>query len=245
MAGKRSESQATDGSLESWKAIANYLHREVRTVQRWEPDEGLPVHRHEHKKQATVYAYQHEIDEWRANRVTHGAVTRAWARRLGVAALLLLGTIAVRCCPHRFRALGGAGHREAANRRAAVRRPEPGTTDADGGRVDRGISRKTHADSFGRKYLQLFSVGTWSFTVDSTAQDWLSHLASFPNRKSTLAISRNTIVSGTTDATSDPGTPCAEEGPESADRCTTGRGHRSADMPSRHYVGNSLFPVLQ
>ena len=31
--------------LESWKEIANYLRREVRTVQRWEHNRGLPVHR--------------------------------------------------------------------------------------------------------------------------------------------------------------------------------------------------------
>ena len=95
MADKRSESRATGGSLESWKAIANYLQREVRTVQRWERDEGLPVHRHEHKKQATVYAFQPEIDEWRANREKHRAVTRTRARQLGVAALLLLGAVGV------------------------------------------------------------------------------------------------------------------------------------------------------
>ena len=51
--------------MESWKAIANYLQRDVRTAQRWEQEEGLPVHRHEHKKQATVYAFRHEIDSWR------------------------------------------------------------------------------------------------------------------------------------------------------------------------------------
>ncbi len=50
----------------SWKAIANYLQRDVRTAQRWEQEEGLPVHRHEHKKQATVYAFRQEIDAWRA-----------------------------------------------------------------------------------------------------------------------------------------------------------------------------------
>jgi len=51
--------------LESWKAIANYLQRDVRTAQRWEQEESLPVHRHEHKKQATVYAFRQEIDAWR------------------------------------------------------------------------------------------------------------------------------------------------------------------------------------
>lgn len=54
--------------LNSWKSIANYLQRDVRTVQRWERDEGLPVYRHEHKKQATVYAYGSEIDAWRNDR---------------------------------------------------------------------------------------------------------------------------------------------------------------------------------
>jgi TolB-like protein len=51
--------------LDSWKAIAGYLKRTVRTVHRWEKDEGLPVHRHLHRKQGTVYAYTGEIDAWR------------------------------------------------------------------------------------------------------------------------------------------------------------------------------------
>ena len=36
--------------LDSWKAIANHLGREVRTVQLWEKLEGLPVHRHFHRE---------------------------------------------------------------------------------------------------------------------------------------------------------------------------------------------------
>ena len=31
--------------LDSWKEIAAYLRRDVRTVQRWEERESLPVHR--------------------------------------------------------------------------------------------------------------------------------------------------------------------------------------------------------
>lgn len=54
--------------LDSWKEIADYLDREVRTVQRWEKSENLPVHRHEHQKKSTVYAYTNELDEWRKNR---------------------------------------------------------------------------------------------------------------------------------------------------------------------------------
>jgi len=57
-------SPLADKKLVSWKEIAAYLGREVRTVQRWENTEGLPVHRHEHLKKSTVYAYASELDEW-------------------------------------------------------------------------------------------------------------------------------------------------------------------------------------
>jgi tetratricopeptide (TPR) repeat protein len=50
--------------LDSWKEIAAHLGRTVRTVQRWERDEGLPVHRHLHNKLGSVYAYTDEIDRW-------------------------------------------------------------------------------------------------------------------------------------------------------------------------------------
>ena len=54
--------------LESWKQIAVYLNREMRTVQRWEKREGLPVHRHTHQKGSTVYAFKKEIDVWLTGR---------------------------------------------------------------------------------------------------------------------------------------------------------------------------------
>lgn len=50
--------------LGSWKQIAVYLRRVVRTVQRWEKSESLPVHRHFHAKGGTVYALKGEIDVW-------------------------------------------------------------------------------------------------------------------------------------------------------------------------------------
>src|SRR5712692_7179946 len=43
--------------LDSWKQIAAYLGRDIRTVQRWEKLEGLPVHRHQHQKRASAFAY--------------------------------------------------------------------------------------------------------------------------------------------------------------------------------------------
>jgi len=54
--------------LYSWKEIAAYLHHGVRTVQRWERTEGLPVHRHHHSQRDSVYAYASEVDAWWRNR---------------------------------------------------------------------------------------------------------------------------------------------------------------------------------
>src|ERR1700739_3991533 len=50
--------------LESWGEIASYLHREIRTVQRWERYQGLPVRRLQIGKLGTVYAYRSELDKW-------------------------------------------------------------------------------------------------------------------------------------------------------------------------------------
>src|SRR5437868_15512456 len=51
--------------LDTWKEIATYLRREVRTVQLWEKKEGLPIHRHFHQQLGSVYAFRTEIDRWR------------------------------------------------------------------------------------------------------------------------------------------------------------------------------------
>ncbi|MBZ5607099.1 MAG: tetratricopeptide repeat protein [Acidobacteriia bacterium] len=69
--------------LESWKEIAGYLGREVRTVQGWEKNEGLPVHRHQHAKQGSVYALKAELDAWREARKgsTQGAAAEAEPER--------------------------------------------------------------------------------------------------------------------------------------------------------------------
>ncbi len=50
--------------LDSWKEIAAFLRRDVRTVQRWEKKEGLPVYRHQHEKLGSVYAFRPELAEW-------------------------------------------------------------------------------------------------------------------------------------------------------------------------------------
>jgi hypothetical protein len=54
--------------LTSWKEIAAYLDRDVRTCVRWEKRYGLPVHRLERDSKAKVFAYKEQIDEWLAER---------------------------------------------------------------------------------------------------------------------------------------------------------------------------------
>jgi TolB-like protein/Flp pilus assembly protein TadD len=56
--------QSAYDRLDSWKEIASYLRKEIRTVQRWEKTLGLPVRRLAHGKLAAVFAYKHELDAW-------------------------------------------------------------------------------------------------------------------------------------------------------------------------------------
>ena len=56
-----------DGRLDSWKEIAVHFGRDVSTVRRWERSEGLPVHRHQHQKRGSVFAYRAELDVWWEN----------------------------------------------------------------------------------------------------------------------------------------------------------------------------------
>ena len=64
----RSREAAANIRLDSWKEIAAYLRCGVRSAQRWEKTEGLPVHRHVHQTQGSIYAFTSEIDEWRNRR---------------------------------------------------------------------------------------------------------------------------------------------------------------------------------
>jgi hypothetical protein len=50
--------------LDSWKEIAAYLGRDIRTVARWENERGLPVHRVPGGQRHAVFAYTAEIDRW-------------------------------------------------------------------------------------------------------------------------------------------------------------------------------------
>lgn len=62
----------------SWKEIASYLGKGVRTVQRWEAQFGLPVQRPNSRAKGIVRASRGELDQWIATR---------WAPRNGQAGL--------------------------------------------------------------------------------------------------------------------------------------------------------------
>jgi TolB-like protein/Tfp pilus assembly protein PilF len=94
---------STSQSLGSWKEIAAYLKCDERTVRRWEK-EGLPVHRHMHKKRASVYAYKLEIDVWwrrdrsrleAAEGATKQTQRRAWFGGLLAVAVVFVGLFGV------------------------------------------------------------------------------------------------------------------------------------------------------
>jgi len=62
--GPPQSSTAETRRLDSWKEIASFLGRGIRTVQRWERQEGLPVHRLPHAQRGSVFAHANELRAW-------------------------------------------------------------------------------------------------------------------------------------------------------------------------------------
>jgi hypothetical protein len=100
--------------LTSWKEIAAYLDRDVRTCVRWEKRYGLPVHRLERDSKAKVFAYKEQIDQWLAERsalASSPAVcelpARSWFRPFPV--LFALAGLAAAAYFLFFRAPAGPG----------------------------------------------------------------------------------------------------------------------------------------
>lgn len=50
--------------LDSWKEIAAYLNRDLRTLQRWEKTAQLPIRRLNKPGMRAVFAYTSDLDEW-------------------------------------------------------------------------------------------------------------------------------------------------------------------------------------
>jgi hypothetical protein len=58
----------SSNTLQSWKEIAAYVKRGVRTVQRWERSHGLPVRRPRPGERSPVFAFPEELDQWMRSR---------------------------------------------------------------------------------------------------------------------------------------------------------------------------------
>ncbi len=91
MSAQRLSQPAVSGQLDSWKEIATFFARTVRTVQRWESAEDLPVYHHIHVKRSSVYALESELLAWRDARSRQQDeghfVKRLSSRRLRLAVL--------------------------------------------------------------------------------------------------------------------------------------------------------------
>ena len=93
--------------IESWKEIAAYLKRDVRTVKRWEKREGLPVHRQMHQARSSVYAYPSELEAWKIDReprLNAPPVITPWRRAtsgFAIAAAMLLALLTMGSGPIR------------------------------------------------------------------------------------------------------------------------------------------------
>jgi hypothetical protein len=64
------------GSLQSWKEISAYMHRGIRTLQRWEKQYGLPIHRPSRHDRSAVFALIPELDEWMRSSCTRERLTQ-------------------------------------------------------------------------------------------------------------------------------------------------------------------------
>lgn len=62
------KAQVSARRLESWKEIAGYLNVSVRTVQRWEEQNQLPVRRVVRSQRSAVFALTDDLDRWVAER---------------------------------------------------------------------------------------------------------------------------------------------------------------------------------
>lgn len=51
-------------TLNCWKEISSFFDRGIRTVQRWEAHEQLPIHRIGTGSRSPVFAYEWELNQW-------------------------------------------------------------------------------------------------------------------------------------------------------------------------------------
>jgi hypothetical protein len=69
--------QLSSTRLNGWKEIAAHFGKGVRTVQRWEMESRLPVHRIGASRSESVYAFVEELERWRETAEARRAEARA------------------------------------------------------------------------------------------------------------------------------------------------------------------------
>ncbi len=57
--------------LDSWKEIAAHFDRSIKTCQRWETTNSMPVHRIDGSSKARVFAYKEELERWMEGMLHH------------------------------------------------------------------------------------------------------------------------------------------------------------------------------
>jgi len=107
------------GFFTGWKQIANYLRKGVRTIQRYERELGLPIHRPNGKSSGSVIATKAELDGWlNATLIQVGSVPKRWpterTHRIGAQFLQVDSEIALT-----FSAIALGASDEGKRRRAA------------------------------------------------------------------------------------------------------------------------------
>jgi Tol biopolymer transport system component len=84
-----SENSSAHGRLDSWKEIADYLKRDIRTAIRWGKNKGMPVHRVPGGKRQAVFAFKEEIDTWLVSQEHENTALGSFNGEAGHAADLL------------------------------------------------------------------------------------------------------------------------------------------------------------
>jgi hypothetical protein len=86
--GPRAVNSAAD-RLASRKEIGAYLRRDARTLQRWEREQGPPVHRLRHDHGSTIYSYKSELDSWMAQQRAVVEIPQTFGEEYGLSIAVL------------------------------------------------------------------------------------------------------------------------------------------------------------
>jgi hypothetical protein len=98
--------------MESWKEIADYLNRDIKTCRRWEQELELPIRRLDGTPRARVFAYKDEIDFWLEDKLNNREISttkylriakkkpkRLWIALPVILALIIIAVVAIRFIP--------------------------------------------------------------------------------------------------------------------------------------------------